>query len=120
MSVDEEESLNQRALVLRNAEKLAEGLQQVIDYCGDADSGIGTAQKRLLGIQQYDSKLQTLAERLSVASGELGDIFMELRDYADSMDFSADALESVYDRLDEIKNLLKTQIEKYEKVYLIY
>ncbi|MBO5229663.1 MAG: DNA repair protein RecN [Clostridia bacterium] len=105
LSVDEEESLNQRALVLRNAEKLAEGLQQVIDYCGDADSGIGTAQKRLLGIQQYDSKLQTLAERLSVASGELGDIFMELRDYADNMDFSADALESVYDRLDEIKNL---------------
>ena len=105
LSVDEEENLNQRALVLRNAEKLAEGLQQAIDNLTDGDGSLGITQKRLLGVQQYDCKLQTLAERLNAAASEIGDILMELRDYADSMDFSADALESVYDRLDEIKNL---------------
>ncbi len=105
LSADEEDSLSQRALVLRNAEKLAEGLQSVVDNLTDADGALGVAQKRLLGIQQYDDKLQALAERLSAASGEVGDIFMDLRDYLDNTDFSADALESVYDRLDAIKNL---------------
>lgn len=105
LSVDEEEQLNQRAVVLRNAEKLAEGLQQVVDNLTDADGSLGVAQKRLLGIQQYDNKLQVLADRLAGANSEISDIFMDLRDYADNTDFSADALESVFDRLDEIKNL---------------
>lgn len=105
LSVDEEDSLNQRALVLRNAEKLAEGLQFVVDNLGEADSTLGAAQKRLLGIQQYDPKLQVLAERFGAANGEIGDILLDLRDYLDQTDFSADALENVYDRLDEIKNL---------------
>lgn len=105
LSVDEEDNLNQRALVLRNAEKLAEGLQQVTDSLTDADGALTIAQKRILGIQQYDSKLQALAERLNAANNEIGDVLMDLRDYADGTDFSADALESVFDRLDEIKNL---------------
>lgn len=105
LSADEEDALNQRALVLRNAEKLAEGLQAVVDNLTDSDGALGVAQKRLLGVQQYDSKLQGWAERLGAASGEVTDILLDLRDYLDSTDFSADALESVYDRLDEIKNL---------------
>lgn len=105
LSADEEDTLNQRALVLRNAEKMAEGLQQAVDNLTDADGALGISQKKLFGIQQYDDKLQTLAERLGGANSEIGDILLDLRDYLDSMDFSADALESVYDRLDEIKNL---------------
>jgi len=105
LSVDEEDVLNQRALVLRNAEKLAEGLQQAVNNLTDADGSLGLTQKRLGGVQQYDQKLQALSERLSVAGGEIGDILIDLRDYLDGMDFSADALESVFDRLDEIKNL---------------
>lgn len=105
LSADEEDSLNQRALVLRNAEKLAEGLQSVVDNLTDADGALGVAGKRLLGIQQYDSKLAAWAERLGAAGGEVGDILIDLRDYLDSTDFSAESLESVYDRLDEIKNL---------------
>ena len=100
-----EENLQQRALVLRNAEKLAEGLQAVVEHLSDGDGALGTAHKRLLGVQQYDAKLQAWAERLSVASGEVTDILLDLRDYLDSTDFSAEALEDVYDRLDEIKNL---------------
>ena len=105
LTEDEEESLQQRALVLRNAEKLAEGLQAVVDNLTASDSALGTAQKRLLGVQQFDTKLQSWAERLGVASGEVTDILIDLRDYLDNADFSADALESVYDRLDEIKTL---------------
>lgn len=105
LSVDEEDSLNQRALVLRNAEKMAEGLQQAVDSLTEADGALGFAQKKLCGVQQYDQKLQALAERLGGANSEIGDILLDLRDYLDSMDFSAEALESVYDRLDEIKNL---------------
>ncbi|MBS7401472.1 MAG: DNA repair protein RecN [Eubacteriales bacterium] len=105
LSTDEEETLEQRALVLRNTEKLAEGLQAVVDNLNEADGALGGAEKRLLGVQQYDTKLQVWAERLSAANGEVTDILLDLRDYLDSTDFSADALESVYDRLDEIKNL---------------
>ncbi|MBO4823611.1 MAG: DNA repair protein RecN [Clostridia bacterium] len=105
LSADEEETLEQRALVLRNAEKLAEGLQSVVDNLTDGDSSLGVAEKRLLGVQQYDVKLQGWAERLSAANGEITDILLDLRDYLDNTDFSADALESVYDRLDAIKNL---------------
>ena len=105
LSADEEEALNQRALVLRNAEKLAEGLQAVVDNLTDADGALGVAAKKLLGVSQYDQKLPAWAERLSAAGGEVGDILIDLRDYLDSTDFSADALESVYDRLDEIKTL---------------
>lgn len=105
LSVDEEETLEQRALVLRNAEKLAEGLQAVVDNLNDGDGALGTAEKRLLSVQQYDTKLSGWAGRLSAAHGEVTDILLDLRDYLDSTDFSADALESVYDRLDEIKNL---------------
>ncbi len=105
LSADEEETLQQRALVLRNAEKLAEGLQSVVDNLSESDGTLGVAQKRLLGVQQFDTKLQSWAERLGTASGEITDILIDIRDYLDSTDFSADALESVYDRLDEIKNL---------------
>ena len=105
LSEDEEDNLQQRAVVLRNAEKLAEGLQAVVDNLADGDGALGTAQKRLLGVQQFDNKLQNWAERLSAANGEVTDILIDLRDYLDNTDFSADALESVYDRLDEIKNL---------------
>ncbi len=105
LSEDEEATLEQRALVLRNAEKLAEGLQSVVDSLTDSDGALGVATKRLLSVQQYDSKLQSWCERLNVASGEITDILIDLRDYLDNTDFSAGALESVYDRLDEIKNL---------------
>ena len=53
---------------MRNAEKLAEGLQTVVDNLSDGDGALGSAQKRLFGIQQYDSKLQNWAERLTAAS----------------------------------------------------
>ncbi|MCQ2381681.1 MAG: DNA repair protein RecN [Clostridia bacterium] len=102
---DEEGSLQQRALVLRNAEKLSAGLQAVVDGLNDADEALGGAQKRLLSVQQLDNKLQSWAERLAVSSGEVTDILLDLRDYIENADFSADALESVYDRLDVIKNL---------------
>lgn len=105
LSEDEEDVLQQKALVLRNAEKLAEGLQAVVDSLTEGDGNLGVAQKKLLGVQQFDTKLQTWAERLSAASGEVTDILIDVRDYLDNTDFSADALESVYDRLDEIKNL---------------
>ena len=47
LSTDEEDNLNQRALVLRNAEKMAEGLQQAVDSLTDADGVLGLAQKKL-------------------------------------------------------------------------
>ena len=105
LSEDEEETLQQRALVLRNAEKLSEGLQAVVDNLSDADGGLGMAQKKLVSVEQYDQKLQAWAERLGAASGEVADILIDLRDYLDGTDFSEDALENVYDRLDEIKKL---------------
>ena len=105
LSIDEEETLEQRALVLRNAEKLVEGLQTVVENLTRSDDALGVAEKRLLNMQQYDTKLQAWTERLSAANGEVTDILLDLRDYLESTDFSADALEGVYDRLDEIKNL---------------
>ena len=127
LSTDEEDNLNQRALVLRNAEKLAEGLKQAIDSLTDADGALGFSQKKLLGIQQYDNKIQILAERLTGANSEIGDILLDLRDYLDGMDFSVNTLESVYDRLDEIKKLKRKYgasvtdvLDYYEKAQVEY
>lgn len=105
LTAGEEEELNAKAVVLRNAEKLTAGLTETIDQLDNADVALGRGQKRLLGLVNYDAKLGALAERLSACGGEVSDILLELRDYVDGADFSAENLESLYNRLDAIKNI---------------
>ncbi len=105
LSVDEEDELNNKAVVLRNAEKLTTGLDEIIEQLDTADTAAGRAVKKLLGLVNCDAQLKPLADRLSGVSSELTDILLELRDYVDRADFSASSLETIYDRLDLIKNL---------------
>lgn len=105
LNPDEEYELNNKAIVLRNAEKLTTGLDEIITQLDTADTATGRANKKLLGLVPCDAQLSPLADRLSGTAGELTDILLELRDYVDRADFSAGSLEAVYDRLDVIKNL---------------
>lgn len=105
LTEDEEDNLQNQAVVLRNAEKLTQGLTEVLDNLQAADTALGHADKRLAGLGQFDSRLQELGARLTSASAEVTDILLEVRDYLDNADFNETTLESVYDRLDVIKNL---------------
>ena len=102
---EEEETLQNRALVLRNAEKLGEGLTEAVAQLDAAATAVGRAEKRLLGLVNCDPELATWAERLDGASGELDDLSAELNRKLTALDASAETLEQVYDRLDTIKNL---------------
>lgn len=105
LTPNEEEELNAKAVILRNAEKLSEGLSEIVNHLDTADVEIGRGSKKLLSLVPYDAKLGELSSRLGSAAAEVGDILLEVRDYLDNAAFSQDNLEEIYDRLEVLKNL---------------
>lgn len=109
----EDEALEARRKVLQNAEKLADGLNNAYGSLYGGDDGDGAAAlldsacRSISRISSYDSVLDELGSRLKELSYQVQDAADELRDYMDSISYSADELEQIESRLDIIQRLRK-------------
>ena len=116
----EEEELNERRNLLRNAEKYISALGAA-DYClnGDEDSSGALAQIReaemaLSGARNLGTQLAELAERLSQMRSEVFDLAETVRDLKEDFSFSPaelDALESRGDQLYRLKKKYGPSVE---------
>jgi DNA repair protein RecN (Recombination protein N) len=109
---DEEEDLKQERSRLANAESLAtlgqETLSAIDESAPDEQTAsdlLGKAVHTLNQVARIDDSQTETSARLQGIFDTLADLAIELRDYIDSIEFNADRLEEVEERLDLIQNL---------------
>lgn len=95
------------------AEKICSLLGEASSFLsGDEDGAsavelIGSAERSVSSLSGYDDKYGEWAERLKSLAIEAEDLAESLADELDSMDFSADELETIEKRLDVIRNVTR-------------
>ena len=113
LSDGEEDELEQERSVLNQHEKLAESLDKLYAALAESRGGalgyLRDARHAMETVTGIDSGLSSVAKRLDDAFFELEDIAEAVRDYTDRVEFSAERLEEVEDRI--------TAIHKLEKKY---
>ena len=109
----EEEELQGRRNLLRNAEKFISAVSGA-DYClngGDDSDGVLSllkrAQEALGGVRHLDEGFNALYERLESAYSEVYDIADAVAEQRESFDFSPNELDEVEGRLDQLYRLKK-------------
>ncbi len=107
----EEEELEQERSILSQHEKLAENLDRLYESLsesrGGALGGLRDARHAMESVNAIDAGLSPLAKRLDDAFFELEDIAESVRDYSSRVEFSAERLEQVEDRIAAIHRLEK-------------
>lgn len=109
---NEEEELNDKRLLLANAQKIAENSSEAFsllyDGNGKTDSAydlIWSAVKKLEQIKEFDKKTDEICSALTDAAYVISDSAHELRHNFDSMKFDPYELSNVEERLDKIFSL---------------
>ncbi|MBO4323480.1 MAG: DNA repair protein RecN [Clostridia bacterium] len=130
---NEEEELNKKIEVIKNAEKIGEalgGVKEALSGENCAEDLVGDALKNLGKIVNFDDKYFELKERLLSLSRELSDISDVSGEYLSDCNFDPSEADEVEDRLDlikslkrkygadfnEIRNFLQRAKEEYEKI----
>jgi DNA repair protein RecN (Recombination protein N) len=107
----EEDELEQERSILSQHEKLAENLDSLYESLAESRGGalgqIREARHAMETVNGIDSGLSPVAKRLDDAFFELEDIAETVRDYASRVEFSAERLEQVEDRIAAIHRLEK-------------
>ncbi len=113
LKVGEEEELQSRRNLLRNAEKFISAVSGA-DYAlngGDDGSGVlnllRQAQDALGGVRHLDEGFNALYERLESAYSEAYDIAFAVAEQRENFDFSPNELDEVEGRLDQLYRLKK-------------
>jgi DNA repair protein RecN (Recombination protein N) len=108
---------------LRHVEALREaaigahaGAAGIEDDGGGAIGALGRAEALLGGVAGVDRELDAIAERLSAASVELGEVASDLRGYVDGLAADPDGLAAVEERLDAIDRLVRKHGGSVESV----
>lgn len=107
----EDETLEARRKILRNAEKLSDALYEGVEclYGSDETDGAASmmsqAERALARIARYDDSLSELHERVKDLMYQVQDAADGLREARDSFAYSADELERIESRLDVIHRL---------------
>ena len=108
---DEDEKLDAEIKKLSHAEKIAEHVQESAQLLNDGDFDILTAlarvEKNLSDVARFDDKLNSARKLLEDAEIFLREACDEIRDYAESLDFSPERLDRLQARADEIFKLKK-------------
>lgn len=108
---DEEEQLNARKKIIRNSEKILEGLSAGYAALtgGESGEGIESLFDELSdGVDEaarYIEPLKPMAERLTEIGYELADFSGEIRSYLDGFEFDPRELDQIESRLDAIYKL---------------
>lgn len=108
---DEEEQLSARKKIIKNAEKIVEGLTAAYEaFTGSGESaGVDTlfdeVSEGVATAAKYIEPLESTAERLSEIGYELADFKSEIREYLDDFEFDSRELDNIESRLDTIYKL---------------
>ena len=111
LEVGEDDALEARRKVLRNAEKLSDAINEGVEclYGGDDSDGAASlmnqAERALARIARFDDSLAEIHERVKDLMYQVQDAAEGLRDARDTFAYSADELEQIETRLDIIHRL---------------
>jgi len=105
----EDEELEREKQILVNSERITEAASEAYDGLFDAEGSvlelISQVDRRLDTLCRYDDRVLPHLEQLRNAKYTLDDLAHYLRDYLQAIDFSADRLRVVDERLAEIDRL---------------
>lgn len=116
----EEEDLGREKTLLASGERRAalagELVAELYESEGGAYGRLGRARKLLDELARLDPALQELRDRTEDLVAAADDIYRQVAGYRERIDFSADRLEEVLARLDEISRLKKKYGATPEKI----
>ena len=118
---DEDNELEIELRKLSNAEKISAAAEESCELLdSDADSNILTAlakvEKNLSDISRYDEKLNPALKLLEEATISLKEVYSDIRNYADTVDFSPQTLDALQNRMDTIWQLKRKYGDSVEKI----
>ena len=105
--------LSERRDILRNAEKLSDGMNAAVDclYGGEDHDGaaslLADAERELARLSRYTDAYAQLHEKVADLMYQVQDAAEELRDARDDLSYSAGELDQIESRLDIIHRLRK-------------
>ena len=111
LQAGEDEELESRRKLLQNAEKLSDGMEAATEclYGGDETDGaaslLAQAERELTKLARYTDAYSGLCERVADLMYQVQDVAEEVRDARDGLSYSADELENIESRLDQIHRL---------------
>ena len=109
---DEDEELDAEIKKLANAEKISAQVEESKILLGNGEefdvlTALAKVQKNLRDVAKYDKKLNEALKLLDDAEINLREVYNDIRDYADVMEFSPETLEQLQTRMDLIFGLKK-------------
>lgn len=116
----EEEELEKRYRIIKNARNIMESLSEVhrlTGYENGAGDFIGRAIQEISSISDYDETLADIEESLTDVESILGDINRQAADYLDECSFSEREFDEIESRLDKIRNLEAKYGNSVKKIY---
>ena len=120
LKVGEEENLANEIRKLSHAEKISENVAESCKLLGGEDFDILTAlakvEKNLAEVAKFDDKLNQAQKLLEEATISLREVFDEVQNYAESIDYSPEKLDKLQGRMDVIHNLKKKYGDSVEKI----
>ncbi len=111
LSPEEDVLLEERRKILRNAEKLSDGMNTAVECLNGSDESEGAAallteaERELARIARFTDVFSPLHDKVADLMYQVQDAAEELRDARDDLAYSADELEKIEERLDIIHRL---------------
>lgn len=117
----EEEELLEKRKRIRNTEKILSALtsaRSMLDgYDGSAVTGnLKSASSTLSAVTAYDARVSELCDRLDAAKTEVSDVAETLSDLVNELDFDSRSADSLEDRLETVRNILRKYGGSYRRV----
>lgn len=122
LEAGEDEELEQRRKLLQNAEKLSDGLEETVEclYGSEDTDGaaalLNQAEHALARLSRYTDAYQNLREQISDMMYQVQDLAEEARDTLNGLSYSAEELEQIESRLDQIHKLRRKYGTSCEKI----
>lgn len=110
LTAEEAQNVEDSYRLMQSGKKMTESLEEAYSYVSGEDAAgaqetVGRAVRALAVITDCDKKAEELYGQLMEVESLLGDFSRELKAYADSLSFSAEAFYEVETRLNEINHL---------------
>jgi DNA repair protein RecN (Recombination protein N) len=120
---DEETTLRQDRTRLANAESLAKHSQQALTLLeegapevGGVNDLLGEVSQALHNLARIDATTEPLYERLETSLTALQELALDLRNYAENIEFNPRLLDQVEERIDLINNLKRKYGDSIEAI----
>ena len=112
LKVGEDVELDAEIKKLSHAEKIAENVSAACQLLGggsdfDILTALAKVEKNLAEVSKFDNKLNSAQKLLDDATISLREVFDEVQNYSDAVEFSPERLDELHARLDVIHNLKK-------------